>query len=153
MNKNISIHDKYHPALKITAQPEADGYFQECVEHCMSHGKEQAEAQRIERINLAFYAAYAPLLESDETRARVEKLFACAHPIFGAIAEHGSVTVGDALEVGRRVEARENAERAIKAMNEGTLEAFIHFLITRGKPDVKNIKIVPPATDEANSAG
>ena len=43
------------------------------------------EVEAIERENIAYFAGYY----DNETRARVERLFECAHPIFGAIAEKG----------------------------------------------------------------
>lgn len=89
----ITIGDKYDPAMKITEQAEADEYFAACVRHCMSHGPTQAEAERIERSNLGYYAGYY----SSETRQRVERLFKCAHPIFGSIAENGTPTFEEAL--------------------------------------------------------
>jgi hypothetical protein len=36
MNKDITIGEKYGPAMEIKAQAEADAYFEQCVEHCMS---------------------------------------------------------------------------------------------------------------------
>ena len=87
MKGEISIGDKYGPAMEMADQAEADRYFQECVAHTMAFGKTQEEAEKIERTNLGYYAGYY----SAETRARVERLFRCAHPVFGAIAERGDL--------------------------------------------------------------
>jgi hypothetical protein len=38
-----------------------------------------------------------------ETRARVELLFKCAHPVFGAIVEKGQPTPEEAFEMGRKL--------------------------------------------------
>lgn len=78
-----SISDKYRPAMEITEQITATEYFERCVIHCMQKfGKTREEAEKIERANLAYFAGwYGP-----DTRERVERLFACVHPIFGAIA-------------------------------------------------------------------
>lgn len=92
----ISIADKYRPAMLITDQAAADTYFARCVEHTMRFGKSAEEAAKIERINLGYYAGYY----SHETRARVETLFRCAHPIFGSIAENGPPTPDAALAAG-----------------------------------------------------
>lgn len=43
----ITIGDKYDPAMKITDQAEADAYFELCVEHSMRFGNDRAEAERI----------------------------------------------------------------------------------------------------------
>ena len=99
MKKNISIGDKYGPAMAITDQADADAYFQQCVAHTMAFGKNQEEAEGIERGNLGYYAGYY----SSETRERIERLFACAHPIFGAIAERGATPAGEVLEAGRKL--------------------------------------------------
>lgn len=52
-------------------------------------GKTREEAEQIERSNLGYYAGY----HLDETRERVERLFRCAHPVFGSIAENGPATL------------------------------------------------------------
>ena len=99
MKSGISIGEKYDVAMQISDQAEADAYFEECVQHCMSFGKTRKEAERIERINLGYYAGYC----SNETRERVERLFRCAHPVFGKIAENGAPTAEGALEAGKRM--------------------------------------------------
>lgn len=93
---DMTIGDKYGPAMEITDQAEADAYFELCVEHCMEHGASREHAERIERANLGYYAGYY----SPEVRARVERLFNCAHPIFGRIAERGSPSADEALQAG-----------------------------------------------------
>lgn len=77
----ITIGDKYAPAMEIIDQVEADAYFEACVEHMMRFGKSRVDAEAIERMNLAYYAGYY----DNATRERVERLFRCAHPIFGAL--------------------------------------------------------------------
>jgi hypothetical protein len=75
----------------------ANRYFERCVEHMMRvRPCERAEAEQIERAHLGYYAGYY----SDETRARVERLFACAHPVFGAIETFGPMTPDAALRSG-----------------------------------------------------
>jgi hypothetical protein len=86
--ERISIGDKYAPAMEITDQAEADMYFEKCVAHSMRFNMTREKAEELERINLGYYAGYY----NSETRARVEKLFNCAHPVFGAIAEKGQPT-------------------------------------------------------------
>lgn len=99
MEATITIGNKYSPAMKIEEQAEADAYFEECVQHTMDNfGKTRTEAEEVERSNLGYWAGYY----SSETRARVERLFKCAHPIFGTIAEHGEPTAKEALEAGLR---------------------------------------------------
>jgi len=105
LSDKITIGDKYDPAMKILNQDEADAYFEACVEHCMRAGNDRATAEDIERENLAYYAGYY----SDETRARVERLFRCAHPVFGSIAKVGAPTMEEAFQMG--------LERGQKARN------------------------------------
>jgi hypothetical protein len=93
---NITVGQKYKPAMEITGQAEADEYFERCVEHAMRFGNSRRKAERIERISLSFYAGYYDA----ETRARVERLFRCAHTIFGAIAEKGPPTAEEAFALG-----------------------------------------------------
>lgn len=99
MEKRITIGDKYGPAMEMTDQAEANAYFETCVTHTMGFGKSREEAERVERGNLGYYAGYY----SEETRTRVERLFKCAHPVFGAIAEHGPPTLEEALTAGKRL--------------------------------------------------
>lgn len=101
MKREITIGEKYGPAMKITDQAEADKYFEECVQHMMSFGKSRAEAESIERKNLGYYAGYY----DRETRERVEQLFSCVHPIFGK-ATDGVLTAGEALAAGAAFAAR-----------------------------------------------
>lgn len=96
MKKQITIGDKYGPAMEITEQSEANSHFEECVAHCMLFGVSRKEAEKIERSNIGYYAGYY----SSETRARVEKLYQCAHPVFGSIEEKGPPTVAEALWAG-----------------------------------------------------
>ncbi len=85
MERQITIGKKYGPAMEMTDQAQADAYFEECVQHTMSFGKSREEAEGIEKQNLGYFAGYY----SHETRERVERLFRCAHPVFGAIKDNG----------------------------------------------------------------
>jgi hypothetical protein len=88
MRKDISIGEKYMPAMGITEQAAADAYFEECVRHCMVHfGKTRAEAEQIEKNNIGYFAGYY----SREVRAQVERLFKCAHPYFGTVDQSPSI--------------------------------------------------------------
>lgn len=92
----VTIGDKYLPALEIETQADADEYFELLVTHCMKFGKTREESEKIERANLGYFGGYA----SHEKRARVEKLFRCAHPVFGAISTEGPPSAEDALKAG-----------------------------------------------------
>ena len=97
--KEMTIGEKYGPAMKITDPQEAAEYFEACVQHNMSFGTSRQEAERIERINLGYFAGYC----STETRERVERLFNCEHPIFGKVSENGVPSTEQAIEAGRNL--------------------------------------------------
>lgn len=101
MDPDITIGEKYDPAMKITDQAEADRYFEECVKHTMSFGSSREEAERIERSNLGYYAGYC----DHETRLRVERLFRCHHPVFGS-ASNGAPTAKEAINAGKAAAKR-----------------------------------------------
>jgi len=100
MKTLLTYGEKYLPAMTLSDQAEADAYFEECVQHymhLMSVGR--AEAEECERRNLGWFAGYF----DNDTRARVERLFRCAHPIFGAIAVNGPPTPEQAFEASKRM--------------------------------------------------
>lgn len=94
--QRVTIGDKYGPAMSITDQAEADVYLEDCIQHSMSFGESRDNAERIEKANLGYFAGYC----DHETRERVERLFRCAHPVFGAIAQNGAPTTEQALAAG-----------------------------------------------------
>ena len=102
MKHDITIGEKYGPAMKITDQAEADAYFEQCVQHNMAHGKDREAAEKIERNNLGYFAGYY----DHETRERVERLFRCAHPIFGSVSANGAPTPEQALQAGKAAAKR-----------------------------------------------
>lgn len=91
----ITNGDKYDPAMAIMSECDAAQYFERLVEHNMLSGTIREEAERIERSNLAFIAGYY----DHETRLRVERLFKCTHPVFGAAA-NGEPTAQEAFDAG-----------------------------------------------------
>ena len=64
------------------------------------------EIAEITKKNLGYFAGYY----NHETRARVERLFACEHPVFGKISVQGPPSAEEAfrkgLEFGRKVGER-----------------------------------------------
>lgn len=99
MKENITIGEKYRPAMEIKTQEKADRYFEECVQHNMSiSNNSREEAERIEKVNLGYFAGYY----DHKTRIRVERLFRCVHPIFGS-AEAGTPSPEEAFEMGKKM--------------------------------------------------
>lgn len=95
MEDDRTIEETYGPAMEMTDQATADAYFEELVLSRVQSGLSREEAERLERGNLGYYAGYY----CNEVRERVERLFDCAHPIFGKIAEVGPPR--DAFAAGR----------------------------------------------------
>lgn len=93
--EKITIREKYGPAMAITDQSAADAYFGRCVAHSMRFGGlTRPEAERVERINLGYYAGYYDA----QTQERVNRLFLTTHPVFG----DRRPSPEDAFEMGRR---------------------------------------------------
>ena len=96
--ERIMIGEKYGYAMEVTDPSEAASYFEACVQHNVSFGNSREEAERIERANIGYFAGYY----DHDTRLRVEKLFDCAHPIFGK-ASNRPVEPARALAAGLRL--------------------------------------------------
>ena len=72
----LTIREKYDRAMWIEDADTANAYFEACVQHTMAYGgRTREQAIGIERQNLGYYAGYF----DRATRARVERLFLCAH--------------------------------------------------------------------------
>ena len=82
--RKMTYGEAYDPVITITTVEEADEYLEALVERDIKYfGKSRDESLRLERSNLGYWAGYC----DDDTRRRVERLFNCAHPVFGAISE------------------------------------------------------------------
>ena len=99
----LTFGECLEPAMEITEQEDADQYLKAYIEYtkkCMENDPRDDDkpAEWIVKQNLGYFAGYY----SNETRARVEKLFKCSHPIFGSIKEKGAPTNEEAYEAGKR---------------------------------------------------
>ncbi|MEK6832588.1 MAG: hypothetical protein AABY32_00955 [Nanoarchaeota archaeon] len=97
--ENITIGDKYGPAMKITDQDEANIYFEKCVRHQMWFNKSRDEAVSIEKQNLGYFSGYY----DSETMERVQKLFNCSHPVFGKVTAGNPPTPEEAFNAGVKI--------------------------------------------------
>lgn len=95
--KELTYREALGPAMEITDQEDATRYKEAYIKWQMSFGQSLAKAEETVNINLGYYAGYY----SEETRKRIERLFKCSHPIFGAIQENGRPTDEEALQCGR----------------------------------------------------
>lgn len=99
VNRDYTIGEQYRPAMEIETEPEAAEYLEALIQHAMGrHGQSREEATSIQKQNLGYFAGYY----DQETRVRVERLFLCSHPIFGA-ASSGAPSPEDAFEMGQRL--------------------------------------------------
>lgn len=107
----LTIRECLAPAMAITEQADADQYLADYVAYIKNGLEEEREddgltAEEIANINIGYYTGYY----DNETRARVERLFRCAHPIFGSVAKNGSPTAEQALAAGAQA-ARADHDR------------------------------------------
>ena len=100
---DLSFDESLSPAMRITKKEDAERYFNGYVTYIMEKiGEGREEAEFIAKENLGYYAGYY----DNKTRERVEKLFSCAHPIFGSVKENGHPTVMEALHAGMALATR-----------------------------------------------
>jgi hypothetical protein len=97
------------PAMKIADEADAAQYLAAYAAFIQKHLDAEPRddgmtAEQIAKVNLGYWAGYY----DHETRERVERLFACAHPVFGK-ASAGTPTPEQALAAGR---ARARGEQA-----------------------------------------
>lgn len=97
--KSLSYTECLTPAMQIVDQSDADQYLADYVAYIEDNGRTPDQALEIAKHNLGYFAGYF----DNETRERVERLFKCAHPVFGAIAENGPPTFSQAIKAGMRL--------------------------------------------------
>jgi hypothetical protein len=75
----MTNEEKYDPAMRILTQDAADAYFEMLVKERLKISPDllRIQAEEAERQNLGYWAGYG----TATTRARVERLFKCCHPI------------------------------------------------------------------------
>lgn len=102
MKTRTTYGELYGPAMEIQSQSKADECFETLVRQLLEararsgESQDVDEAMKIVRSNLGYYAGYYDA----KTRERVERLFKCQHPVFGAIAERGQPTPKEAFDMG-----------------------------------------------------
>jgi len=86
---------KFEQAIAVEDQDAADRMFEQLVQECIVENANMRRDEAIETIkeNLGYFAGYY----SDDVRARVEKLYRCAHPVFGPIATTKPPTEAEAM--------------------------------------------------------
>lgn len=97
----LTYGDLLRPAMSITEQEDADQYLVAYVAHIQEFLDKEPRAdgltaEQIAKTNLGYFAGYY----DSETRERVERLFRCQHPVFGAIAANGPPTPEETFAAG-----------------------------------------------------
>jgi hypothetical protein len=87
-------------AITVQTQDAADAMFEQLVQEAIRENDNMGRAEAIETVrdNLGYFAGYY----DNGVRARVEKLYRCAHPVFGPIATTQPPTPKEALALGMR---------------------------------------------------
>ena len=98
----LTYQDCLGPAMEITEQDDADQYlaaYVAYIQKCLDEEPrlDDMTAEQIATNNLGYYAGYY----SSDVRERVERLFRCAHPVFGSIKQNSAPTPEQALEAGK----------------------------------------------------
>jgi len=98
--KEVTIGEKYGPAMEIRTKEEAAEYLMKCINHTMDCRPELSidEARKIELENIGYYTGYY----DPQTAERVYKLFKTEHPLFGRVWPSPE----KAFEMGKRVANR-----------------------------------------------
>jgi hypothetical protein len=92
---HATIGELYAPAMEITDAVEASEYLEALVARRTRLGTPPADAVRLEKQNLGYFAGYY----DHPIRERVELLFDCEHPVFGKAA-NGVPSAEQALNAG-----------------------------------------------------
>lgn len=89
---------KFEAAIAVEDQGAADLMFEQLVQETMRENDNMGREEAIEtlRDNLGYFAGYF----GNEVRARVERLYRCAHPVFGPIATTKPPSADEALKLG-----------------------------------------------------
>lgn len=99
MRQTESDSELYGPAMSIGSREDARLYLARLIRHGQRQGMTRKEAAVYHRAGLGYHAGYY----GNETRARVERLFRCAHPYFGAIAVHGPPDLTTVWQIGHAI--------------------------------------------------
>ncbi len=95
-SSSTTYGDLYDPAMEVQTKEEATAYFDKLVQLQVANGVPADIATIVIKNNLGYWAAYG----DEERRERIERLYECEHPYFGAIAVNGRPTTEEAFQIG-----------------------------------------------------
>lgn len=98
--EKLTYGEALDPIFKITDAEDARQYKQAYIRYTEKFSQEFTKGNTAESIvntNIGYYAGYG----STEDRERIEKLFQCAHPVFGAIKDNAVPTSEQAFKMGK----------------------------------------------------
>lgn len=96
----MTIKEVYENAMRVQTEEEAADIFASLIRFYRESGEiPQADIVASLKSNLGYFAGYY----DNATRERVERLYKCEHPFFGAIAIKGPPTEEEALRIGYRL--------------------------------------------------
>jgi hypothetical protein len=101
-NKDVLTYGEcLFPAMEIVDKDDADQYFKSYVDYTMEMLRREPRnddmtAEQICKTNIGYWAGYY----GSDVRERVERLFGCAHPIFGSISQDGKPSNAEAYQCG-----------------------------------------------------
>lgn len=94
--EDATYGDLYDPAMEVKTKEEALAYLDRIVRYQKAiSGHKNIDLVGLKK-NIGYWAGY----RDHETRERVERLFECEHPAFGAIKDVPPPTPGEALLLG-----------------------------------------------------
>jgi hypothetical protein len=94
---DATMGEIFDAAMAIVDEKEAASFLEDLVAwHMKKFSVDETTATEDVRSNLGYFAGYY----DDSVRVRIERLFKCKHPVFGAIAETGPIAAEEAFEMG-----------------------------------------------------
>jgi len=104
----LTYGETLSPAMTITDPKDAEQYLRDYVAFIQKYldkepNKEDKTAEEIAKSNLGYWAGYY----DNATRERVERLFNCAHPVFGTIKDNGAPTPEQAFNAGKKLSEKQ----------------------------------------------
>ena len=107
--RELTYGEIMDPIFKITEPQDAKQYLEAyCRWLEYEYHNTSEEAEFIAKSNIGYWAGYG----SRSDRERIEKLFDCAHPVFGSVEDNGHPTAEQAFEMGKALAGKYKKEKS-----------------------------------------